>query len=139
MRNYKIILDTNLWISFLISKDLLQIDPLIEQKKVILIFSSELIEEFIDVVNRPKFVKYFSKSDIEKILRYFDQYGKLFVVKSDFKICRDEKDNFLLNLSVDSKADFLITGDRDLLVLEKIQNTEILSFSDFIKRIKTKY
>uniref|UniRef100_UPI00404B6605 putative toxin-antitoxin system toxin component, PIN family n=1 Tax=Flavobacterium sp. TaxID=239 RepID=UPI00404B6605 len=139
MRNYKIILDTNLWISFLISKDLQQIDPLIEQKKVILIFSNELIEEFIDVVNRPKFVKYFSKSDIEKILRYFDQYGKLFEVKSDFKICRDEKDNFLLNLSVDSKADFLITGDRDLLVLEKIQNTEILSFSDFIKRIKTKY
>lgn len=98
-----------------------------------------MIEEFIDVVNRPKFVKYFSKSDIEKILRYFDQYGKLFEVKSDLKICRDEKDNFLLNLSVDSKADFLITGDRDLLVLEKIQNTEILSFSDFIKRIKTKY
>ncbi len=52
----------------------------------------------------------------------------------DIKICRDEKDNFLLSLSVDSKAEYLITGDKDLLVLEKIENTEILTFSEFIER-----
>lgn len=50
-------------------------------------------------------------------------------------MCRDEKDNFLLNLSIDSKADYLITGDKDLLVLEKIEWTEIMSFTDFIEHI----
>lgn len=135
MRSKKIILDTNLWISFLISKKFNSIDNLIENKKITLIFSDELISEFIEVVNRPKFEKYFSKNDIEKILDYFDQYGKLIEVKSDIKICRDEKDNFLLNLSTDSKADFLITGDNDLLVLEKIERTKIMSFTDFIEHI----
>ncbi|ARN77373.1 putative toxin-antitoxin system toxin component, PIN family [Nonlabens spongiae] len=134
MKNKKIILDTNLWISFLISKKFSQIDKLIENKKVILIFSNELLEEFIDVVSRPKFKKYFSKKDIEKFLEYFDQFGKLVKVTSDIKICRDEKDNFLLNLSVDSKANYLITGDKDLLILEKIENTKILTFSEFIER-----
>jgi putative PIN family toxin of toxin-antitoxin system len=134
MKNKKIILDTNLWISFLISKKFSQLDKLIEDRKIILIFSNELLEEFIDVVSRPKFKKYFSKNDIEKILEYFDQFGKLINVTSELKICRDEKDNFLLNLSIDSEADYLITGDKDLLILEKIEKTKILTFSEFIER-----
>jgi len=134
MKIKRIILDTNLWISFLISKKFNQIDKLIENKRIILIFSNELLEEFIDVVSRPKFKKYFSKKDIEKILEYFDHFGELVKVKSDVKICRDEKDNFLLNLSVDSNANYLITGDKDLLILEKIENTTILTFSEFIEQ-----
>lgn len=96
MKSKRVILDTNLWISFLISKNFNQIDELIEDKKVTLIFSDESIEEFINVVKRPKFEKYFSKMDIEKILNYFDHYGKLVDVTSVIKICRDKKDNFLL-------------------------------------------
>lgn len=134
MKNEKVILDTNLWISFLISKKFSQIDELIEEQRIILIFSNELLEEFIDVVTRPKFKKHLSKRDIEKILEYFDQFGELVKVKSDIKICRDEKDNFLLNLSVDSKADYLVTGDKDLLILEKIENTKILTFTEFIEQ-----
>jgi len=95
-----------------------------------------LITEFIDVVNRPKFEKYFSKKDIARILNLFDQYGQLTDVKSDINICRDKKDNFLLNLSIDSKADYLITGDNDLLILEKIEHTRIINFTDFLKQIK---
>ncbi|WP_262712379.1 putative toxin-antitoxin system toxin component, PIN family [Polaribacter sp. IC063] len=65
MKSKKIILDTNLWISFLISNNLHQLNKLIKNKKIILIFSDELIEEFIDVVRSPKFKKYFQKSDIK--------------------------------------------------------------------------
>lgn len=135
MKNNKIILDTNLWISFLISKKFSQIDKLIENKKITLVFSDELIEEFVDVVRLPKFEKYFSKSDVEKLLDCFDQYGELIKVKSDVNICRDEKDNFLLNLSIDSKADYLITGDNDLLVLMQIEKTKIITFTDFMQLI----
>lgn len=94
MRNKKIILDTNLWISFLISKKLNQIDTLIETDKITLVFSNELMEEFIEVVSRLKFKKYFSKNDIQKLFIYFDKYGKLFKIKSNVKVCRDDKDNF---------------------------------------------
>ncbi|MGQ7854549.1 putative toxin-antitoxin system toxin component, PIN family [Pedobacter sp. WC2501] len=54
MRNLKsrIILDTNLWISFLISKDFSRLDEIIFSKKSILIFSQELLEEFLEVVKR---------------------------------------------------------------------------------------
>ena len=68
MKSKKIILDTNIWISFLISKKLSQLDTLIDDKEIILIFSNELLEEFVDVVSRPKFKKYFSKKTLKKFL-----------------------------------------------------------------------
>lgn len=136
MSNEKIILDTNLWISFLISNNFSQLDQLIENKEIILIFSNELLEEFIEVVHRPKFKKYVSEEDIANLLNYFDQYGRIIEVKSNVQICRDQKDNFLLNLSIDSKAHFLITGDKDLLVLKRVQKTKIISFRAFLKHIK---
>jgi len=45
------------------------------------------------------------------------------------------KDNYLLSLAIDSNADFLITGDNDLLILSRIENTKIIKYSDFEKII----
>jgi len=50
--------------------------------------------------------------------------------------CRDSKDNFLLALAEDGNADYLITGDRDLLVLEKHLTTRIVSFSNFLNVLR---
>ncbi len=46
-------------------------------------------------------------------------------------ICRDLKDNYLISLAIDSNADFLITGDNDLIVLNKVENTSMIKFNDF--------
>jgi len=136
MKNNRIILDTNLWISFLISKSLNKLDSLINSGKVKLLFSKESFEEFVEVVERPKFKRLFSSKDIEQIITLFDQFGELINVKSQVNICRDEKDNFLLNLSIDGKADYLITGDKDLLVLKKIKKTRILTITEFFKNVE---
>ncbi len=135
MKRKKVILDTNLWITFLISNRLESIVELLLQGKIELIYSKELLEEILVVVQRPKFRKYFSGEKKSILLKVFDRYGRLVNVISDLKMCRDQKDDFLLNLSVDSKADFLITGDTDLLVIEKIKKTKIVSWSDFIEEI----
>ncbi|WP_079720583.1 putative toxin-antitoxin system toxin component, PIN family [Salegentibacter holothuriorum] len=133
MKSKRIILDTNLWISFLISKNHMEIDQLIKTEKVVLIFSNELLEEFIEVVKRPKFKKIFAKKDIEKLLDIFDQFADLITVTSKLKICRDEKDDFLLNLAVDGSADYLVTGDKDSLILKKIDKTKILTYSELLE------
>jgi len=137
MKSKKVVLDTNLWISFLISKKFTEIDNLVQAKNITLIFSNESLEEFIEVVKRPKFKKFFSKKDIEKLLDIFDQYAELIKVKSKIDICRDPKDNFLLNLAVDGKVDYLVTGDKDLLILEKIKKTEIITYRNLIEKISS--
>lgn len=128
----KIILDTNLWISHLISERLIQLDGLLANNQVQLIFSKQLLEEFVLVAQRPKFQKYFAAEDIQDLLAVFDTFGAMVEVKSEVDICRDPKDNFLLAMAKDSEADFLITGDKDLLVLKQFEETVILTFTDFI-------
>jgi hypothetical protein len=130
-----IILDTNLWISHLISNSLAHLDQLLIEGKVRLIFSEQLLEEFLIVVRRPKFQKYFSEPDIEALLRTFESYGRIASVFSIVEVCRDPKDNFLLALAKDSQADSLITGDQDLLVLQKFGHTPILTYSEFLTSI----
>lgn len=135
MKSKKVILDTNLWISFLISKKFNSIDSLLEKGEIVLIFSEESLEEFVTVVRRPKISKYIPESAIDEILSLFHKYGKLIKVESNFTECRDLKDNFLLNLAIDSKADYLVTGDSDLLILKRIKNTRIITWNDFINEL----
>ncbi len=135
MSSKKVILDTNLWISFLITRDFSFIDNFLEKGKLKLVFSEELIHEFITVASRPKFQKYFSDKDIRELLRLIGNYGILIEVTSEIKKCRDIKDNFLLNLAIDSKADYLATGDHDLLEIKKIEKTEILTIKELIIKL----
>jgi len=50
----RLILDTNLWISFLISSKFEKLDELLFNQKSKLLFSQELLEEFVAVAKRPK-------------------------------------------------------------------------------------
>jgi len=132
MKSKRVILDTNLWISFLISKKFNQIDSLVASKTIVFVFSHESLEEFLTVIKRPKLINLITDSDIHELIRQFDNYGKLVKVKSSITLCRDPKDNFLLNLAVDSKADYLVTGDADLLVLKTVQKTRICKWNEFL-------
>jgi putative PIN family toxin of toxin-antitoxin system len=131
-KQVRIIVDTNLWVSFLIGKDLTKLDKLLLSNKVRLIFSQELLDEFLEVIQRPKFKKYFSKSDANSMLAIIETFADFVKVKSTVNLCRDEKDNFLLALAIDSSADYLITGDSDLLDLKTIENTVIVQISTYL-------
>lgn len=131
---YRIILDTNLWISFLITRNYSGLDDILFERQGVLIFSLELLSEFMDVCKRPRFQKYFSQSDIENILRTIEDYGEFIGVKSKTNICKDPKDNFLLALAVDGKADYLLTGDAALLELKKIGKTKIVTMTYFLSK-----
>ena len=54
-------------------------------------------------------------------------------LKSNVTGSRDVKDNYLLSLSLDGRADYLLTGDLDLLVLRKTGSTPIMTLADFLK------
>jgi putative PIN family toxin of toxin-antitoxin system len=129
----RIIIDTNLWISFLITKDFSNLDEIIFSRQGILIFSQELLDEFLEVARRPKFKRFFSPSEIEDLLETIEEYAEFVTVQTRIEVCRDPKDNFLLSLSIDGNADFLITGDKDLLTLTKFGETTITTISEFIK------
>ena len=67
-KKHRIIVDTNLWVSFLLTKDLAKLDLIFSSNKLTLLFSQELLDEFVAVAQRPKFKKYFSLADLEDLL-----------------------------------------------------------------------
>lgn len=135
-KKIKIILDTNIWISFLITNSMKGIDKLIFDDKAVLLFSDELMTEFIDVTSREKLKSYFTKEDIASLIELIEEYGEIIKVKSRVDICWDKEDNFLLSLAKDGKADYLITGDKDLLVIDNFEKTTMISLTDFLEKYK---
>lgn len=135
-KSKKIILDTNIWINFLITKNYSLLDEILFSHQCSLIFSEELLNEFMEVIRRPKFRRFFNQKDTEILIETIEEYALFIDVKSEVNICRDKKDNFLLALAKDAKADFLITGDKDLLELYQIDYTQILTINNFLESFK---
>lgn len=67
-KKHRVIIDTNLWISFLLTKDLSKIDPLFNNGTITLLFSQELLDEFLEVARRPKLRKYFTTDNLQNLL-----------------------------------------------------------------------
>ena len=74
----RIIIDTNLWISFLIGRKLSHLLDLLSYPEFHLVISSELIAEIYDVFSRPKLAKYYSAENIHMLLKYMKEFSLSF-------------------------------------------------------------
>ena len=74
----KVIIDTNLWISFLIGKQLTSLKLLLVNGEIQPVLTHQLIEEIILVTQRPKLRKYFPIDKVQELLKILEIIG-LFV------------------------------------------------------------
>ena len=107
---FRIIVDSNIWISFLIGKSLKGLQNYIDAKKVLIITSTEQIQELAEVFQKPKIKRYFTTEQVTEFFELLDESSVYVNLKTKTNFCRDVKDNYLLSLAIDSNADFLITG-----------------------------
>jgi putative PIN family toxin of toxin-antitoxin system len=108
----RVIIDTNLWISFLIGKSLAGLTDALISNSITILFSEQLFAELIGVLRRPKFKKYFSDAAIEELIALLYDRVEWVEISRRFDDCRDKKDNFLLDLAASGRADYLVTGGR---------------------------
>lgn len=128
----KIIIDTYLWISFLIGKQTVRLKNLLIRKGIQIFVCRELVDELIAVASRPKIKKYVSQEDILQTLRLIELFCTNAIIQRNAESeIRDIKDLYLLSLAETIKADYILTGDKDLLVLHKHKQTIILTLTDF--------
>ncbi len=77
----KIIIDNNIWISFVIGKKLSSLRKILTNKNIQIFVCSELLQEFSDVITRPKLKNYIKKSDIIATKELFDTYCEFVQIK----------------------------------------------------------
>lgn len=127
----RVIVDTNCWISFLIGHRLHRLVDLLSNERIELIVCNELLDEIRDVTSRPKFSKYFPPQEVDSLLEFLLLIGECVTPKQAVKLCRDEADDYLLALAIEANADYLVTGDQDLLILKEIKSCRIIDVAAF--------
>ena len=133
----KLVLDTNIFISAFYWGGNPQkiLDRIIEGIDELYI-SDQILNEISAVMSRPKFKS--TTEIIERYVKTIEKFGKKVFISGKIKgICRDKEDDDKIECGITSGADFLITGDDDLLILGNYQNLKILSINDYLNITKT--
>ena len=134
-KNVRVIFDTNVWISFLIGKRLLRIQKYIADGRITIVTTRQLLNKIQIVTARDKVKKYFPKDRVNELIELLETIAEKIEIQPTHFINRGPKDNFLLDLIDYSKADYLVTGDKDLLEHNPFKTAEILTPKEFEEKL----
>ena len=134
----KVVLDTNIWVSAIIWGGIPDEIIMLGQKQLLTIATSQnLLSELESTLNKKKIqVKLEALNlKISSLLSLVRESVILYPIEElNVPQLRDSDDNIVLATAIASQADVIITGDKDLLVLEKYQNIQIVTAKDFLQR-----
>lgn len=132
----RIVIDTNVFVSILIrpGETFSSLVDYIDRHATVL-YSADTLTELIDVLRRPKFAKYTSAEDVAVFVKWIAEAGELVTVEEAVTGARDPKDDKFLALALAGRADYLVSGDKDMLMLGKIGTVPIVSPADFLATV----
>lgn len=130
----KVIIDTNVLVSALIQRNYPNfiLYNYVLENLVEVCISDDLFEEYLEVLNRPKFSRYsdfISKAEI--VLAQIETKATKFHPTKRFDIIADNADNRLLELAAASKADYIITGNTNDFTMSDFQGTKIVTPKEY--------
>jgi uncharacterized protein len=125
------VLDTNIIISSALGGALVLILEQWDQGEFTVIVTSDILREYFEVLNRPKFK--LKQETIDRITRYIYQFSEFVIPEEKVKLIQaDPADDKFLEAAIAGKVDFIVSGDNHLLELKEFRSIPILSGSEFI-------
>ena len=131
----RVVLDTNIIISAALSKNSTP-DKVVNYAidNAILLISNDTFNELQEKLLSNKFDKYVQLETRKTFLKTLHATFEMVTIEKRITACRDSKDNKFIELAVNGNANFIVTGDKDLLVLHPFETVEILTAADFLKK-----
>jgi len=101
-----------------------------------LLYAQSLLEELVDVLNRPRIREKYQLTgqDIQTVVSLILLRGEAVAPGERGTACRDPKNKFL-EVAVTGKADVIVSGDQDLLVLHPFAGIPVLSPAAFLRML----
>lgn len=131
------VFDTNVLISALLfenSKPAQAFQYALENGAVLL--SLDLLEELNEVLGRERFNRYLTTEEREEFLEALIERAVLVEITESVRECRDPKDDKLLELALSGGAKYIISGDRDLLILHPFRDVLVLTADEFLETME---
>jgi putative PIN family toxin of toxin-antitoxin system len=97
-----------------------------------LLHSSATIAEADRILRKPRFNRYRTEIDRLDFLTLLENSGREVDILIPIAACRDPNDDMFLEVAVNGSADYLVSGDADLLALHPFRGISILSPADFL-------
>lgn len=109
----------------------------LRQGDYILLYAQPLLEELVDVLNRPRIRdKYqLTDQDIQTVIGLILLRGEAVLPQERITACRDPRDDKFLEVAVAGEANVIVSGDDDLLVLHSFAVIPILSPAAFLRML----
>lgn len=127
------IFDTNILLSALFDETSIPATALKKTRlQDILLISESVKSEYRKVFFRPKFDKYISLTTRIEFIENIIAHSFPVTITQEIKVCRDSDDDKWLSLAISAKADCIVSGDKDLLVLHPFRQIPILKPADFL-------
>ncbi len=129
----KVVLDTNILLSALLfTGRASKITSLLENKTIVMVISKEILEEYIRALAYPKFS--LTEEEIKSLVGEVILPLAKTVRPSELleEVCRDKEDDKFLACAKAAKADVIVSGDKDLLVLKEFEDIPIKSLNAFL-------
>ena len=130
----RVVLDTNVIISATFFGGLpLKILDAAFDEKIVVCANGAIVEEYLDTAS--EMVSKHKEHINNDVFAQFIDTIELSEPVSSVKICRDPDDDKFINCAIDAKAIYIVSGDNDLLSIEKYDGIEILTVRKFWERM----
>jgi putative PIN family toxin of toxin-antitoxin system len=99
-----------------------------------LLVSEATLGELADVLARSKFAPYVTIQHRQQFIRLLGRVAEMVPITHTIRACRDPKDDKFLELAVNGGAQLIVTGDKDLLVLNPFREIKIITSAEYLLR-----
>ena len=130
----RFVFDTNVIVSALLCNDSVPGQAFIRAlNHGMILVSGVLVGELSRVLGRDRFDRYVTREERDEFLESLIRESNLIEITEAVQVCRDPKDDQVLELAVNGNATYIVTGDADLLVLNPFRGVEIVTPAEFLK------
>jgi putative PIN family toxin of toxin-antitoxin system len=97
-----------------------------------ILVSPVTLGELKTVLDKPEFDRYLTREERDQFLEKFLEEATMIEIGESIRACRDPKDDIFLELAISGSASCIVTGDRDLLLLNPFREIPITTPAQFL-------
>ena len=138
----RVLLDTNIFISYLLNRRAASPITQIVEAGILgeftLLLPEALLEEFSKIIpDKPYLTARITTSEMKQFAAILSTHSEMIpmITEPIPVVTGDPKDDYLLVYAVVGEADYLVTGDEDLLVLQRVQGVHICRPREFVEQV----
>lgn len=129
----RVVIDTNVLISRLLLAQSIPAQAVRKARRQgRLLVSEATMYELADVLSRAKLDRYITLENRRRFLRQLRRVTEVVQIIQVVRECRDPEDDKILEVALNGRADVIITGDEDLLVLQPWRGIAIVTPKEYL-------